>query len=217
LAIIDDTAPIKKDPSMVLQIALLAGLTVLAIGIGWGSGMYLVGQQAPAVPAGEHATAQASEVRLAEAHQAMGVVYLETDHDEPFRVRPDIWVRLELALVFEGDQPDLLISRRIVHQDILAYLRTVRARQVEGPSGFQHLRSDLDERARIRSEGKVTAGPHQDAPVRMTRRLAPRHALPCSSAIGCRLRAQQFDLGGQIVGQRSKARRWVPSSSSSAC
>ncbi|MEO4001558.1 flagellar basal body-associated FliL family protein [Mesorhizobium sp. CAU 1732] len=153
MAIIDDTAPIKKDPSMGLQIALLAGLTVLAIGIGWGSGMYLVGQQAPAVPAGEHATAQASEVRLAEAHQAMGVVYLEpitTNLAGP----TGTWARLELALVFEGET-DLLISQTI-HQDILAYLRTVKIHQVEGPSGFQHLRADLEERARIRSEGKVT-------------------------------------------------------------
>jgi flagellar FliL protein len=27
--------------------------------------------------------------------------------------------------------------------------------QIEGPSGFQHLREDLNDRVRVRSEGKV--------------------------------------------------------------
>lgn len=138
---------------MVLQVALLAGLTVLAIGIGWGSGMYLVSQQPSAEPAGEQGAPAASEVHLAKTHQAMGVVYLEpitTNLAGP----TGTWVRLELALVFEGET-DLLLSQTI-HQDILAYLRTVKIHQVEGASGFQHLRTDLEERARIRSEGKVT-------------------------------------------------------------
>jgi flagellar FliL protein len=37
----------------------------------------------------------------------------------------------------------------------VAYLRTVPLAQIEGPSGFLHLREDLNERARIRSGGKV--------------------------------------------------------------
>jgi flagellar FliL protein len=63
-------------------------------------------------------------------------------------------VRLELALVFK-DQVDARIAE-MVNQDVLAYLRTVKSRQIEGPSGLQHLRSDLDERAQTRSQGKVT-------------------------------------------------------------
>ena len=60
---------------------------------------------------------------------------------------------MEMSLVFEG-KPDIRIAQ-IVQQDILAYLRTVKVYQVEGASGFQHLKSDLEERASIRSGGRV--------------------------------------------------------------
>ena len=42
-----------------------------------------------------------------------------------------------------------------IAEDIVAYLRTVPLAQIEGPSGFLHLREDLNDRARIRSGGKV--------------------------------------------------------------
>ena len=42
-----------------------------------------------------------------------------------------------------------------IHQDLLAFRRTVKMHQVEGDSGYQHLRADLQERAAIRSGGKV--------------------------------------------------------------
>ncbi len=42
-----------------------------------------------------------------------------------------------------------------ITEDIVAYLRTVSLAQIEGASGFQHLREDLNDRARVRSGGKV--------------------------------------------------------------
>ena len=152
MAIVDDSAPPKQGPSLLLQIALLLGLTVAAAGIGWGSGLYLTSGQQGAASSGEHDAQKASETNIAEAQAAMGVVYLEpitTNMAGPNTT----WVRLELALVFDGET-DLLMAQT-VHQDILAYMRTVKIHQVEGASGFQHLRSDLEERAAIRSEGKV--------------------------------------------------------------
>lgn len=152
MAIIDDTPPPKKEPSLVLQVALLAGLTVAAIGIGWGSGLYLSGQR-PETPTQEQEGApKAQEASLAEAYEAMGVVYLEpvtTNLAGP----TGTWVRVEMALVFDGET-DMAIAQA-VQQDVLAYLRTVKVHQVEGASGFQHLKSDLEERASIRSDGKV--------------------------------------------------------------
>ena len=65
----------------------------------------------------------------------------------------DIWVRMELSLVFNG-APDNAIAEQI-QQDFLAFMRTVKLPQVEGASGFQHLKEDLEERARIRSGGRV--------------------------------------------------------------
>ena len=98
------------------------------------------------------ATLQADETRLVEAAEKLGVVYLEpitTNLAGP----TETWVRLELALVF-AEKGDLVIAQT-VQQDVLAYLRTVKFHQIDGPSGFQHLKSDIEERAAIRSEGKV--------------------------------------------------------------
>lgn len=153
MAIIDDTAPPKKEPSLVLQIALLAGLTVAAIGIGWVSGLYL-GSRQPEQQAGEEAgPPKADETVLSETWEAMGIVYLEpvtTNLAGP----SNTWVRIEMALIFDGEA-DTMIAQA-VQQDVLAYLRTVKVHQVEGASGFQHLKTDLEERAAIRSDGKVT-------------------------------------------------------------
>lgn len=155
MAIVDDTEPAPpKGPSMILQIALLAGLTVVALGIGWGSGMYLSSSQAPVEPEEPQVeTVKATEASLAEAQEALGVVYLEpitTNMAGP----TGTWVRLEAAIVFDGPT-DMLIAQ-MIQQDVVAYLRTVKVHQIEGASGFQHLRSDLEERARLRSGGKVS-------------------------------------------------------------
>ena len=153
MAIVDDTSPPKTGPSLVLQIALLAGLTVAALGIGWLSGRYLDGQMPAAEEPGEPPAPKAQETSLIEEHAKMGVAYLEpvtTNLAGP----AGMWVRLELALVFDGEVD--VVMAQTIQQDILAYMRTVKIHQVEGASGFQHLKSDLEERAAIRSEGKVT-------------------------------------------------------------
>lgn len=73
---------------------------------------------------------------------------------------PQSWIRLEAAVLLapdekiEGkDEQELL---KVINEDVVAYLRTVPVSAIQGPSGFQSLREDLDERVRIRSEGKVT-------------------------------------------------------------
>ncbi|TKT77487.1 flagellar basal body-associated FliL family protein [Aquamicrobium sp. LC103] len=150
MAIIDDTAPPKQEPSMLLQAALLAGLTVAALGIGWLSGVYLSSRQPERAPAGQ--AQQAIETTVEQANEQLGIIALSpivTNLAGP----GDVWVRLELSLIFEGT-PDATVAQD-VHQDVLAFLRTVKVYQIEGASGYQHLRSDIEERAVIRSEGKV--------------------------------------------------------------
>lgn len=153
MAIINDTTPPRNEPSLFVQTVVMAGLTVVAIAIGWLAGLYLSGNQPAAtqkLTASE--VTKASETTLAQANGKLGIVHLEpitTNLAGP----TDIWVRLELALIFV-DKPDLIIAQTI-QQDILAYLRTVKFHQIEGASGFQHLKSDIEERAAIRSDGKV--------------------------------------------------------------
>lgn len=66
------------------------------------------------------------------------------------------WIRLEAAIVVErdGGKEDGVLAGKIT-EDIVAFLRTVHVTQIEGANGFQNLREDLNERARVRSSGRV--------------------------------------------------------------
>ena len=155
----------KGGPSLIIQIAVLLVLTAAAVGMGWFPGGYLNstrGSQAPEID---------KPTRIDKAHvkttdkaatrkdgkedvegAELGVLPIEPITTNP-AAPSDIWVRMELSLVFNG-APDNAIAEQI-QQDFLAFMRTVKLPQVEGASGFQHLKEDLEERARIRSNGRV--------------------------------------------------------------
>ena len=68
------------------------------------------------------------------------------------------WMRLEGAIVIEGEpgkDADLLAAQ--ISEDVVAFLRTVTLEHVAGPNGFHNLKEDLEERARVRANGKVKA------------------------------------------------------------
>lgn len=176
MAITDETEPVKKGPSMVVQIVIMLVLTLLALGLGWGAGMYLKKQagpttaEAPAAPAPAEVDHEKKDDHGAKDEHGAGEAKAEADgHGKAAPGAPVViplepittnlasptttWVRLEVSIVSEGPPAPGLAD--IMQQDILAYMRNVKLHQIEGPSGFQHLRDDLDERARIRSEGHV--------------------------------------------------------------
>jgi flagellar FliL protein len=64
-----------------------------------------------------------------------------------------VWARVELSAVF-SETPDVEMRRQL-HQDILAFMGTVTPAQLEGASGLRHLREDIVDIARVRSEGKA--------------------------------------------------------------
>lgn len=69
---------------------------------------------------------------------------------------PAVWVRLETSVLLTAaaePSADDEVMLRNISEDLVAYLRTLSLAQIQGPSGFQNLREDLDERVRIRSEG----------------------------------------------------------------
>ena len=69
----------------------------------------------------------------------------------------DTWIRLEASMVFKnGALQNPEVTGAEVRQDVLAYLRTVNIAQLEGPSALQHLIDDLDERAAVRTNGRVS-------------------------------------------------------------
>lgn len=146
------TAP-AKGTSLIVQLGVLVALSLAAIGAGWFAGgiMGADGGHEAAAGGGQDHVRPAGEPGAGEA-EALSLYPLATITTNLADAR-DIWVRLEVALVFK-DRADARIAE-LVHQDLLAYLRTVKSRQIEGPSGFKHLKTDLEERAQMRSEGRV--------------------------------------------------------------
>ncbi len=69
---------------------------------------------------------------------------------------PDIWVRVEGTLLFEGKTlPHGEALAGQIAGDILAFMRTQTLQQIQGVAGLQHLRQDLNERVTTRSDGHV--------------------------------------------------------------
>jgi flagellar FliL protein len=69
----------------------------------------------------------------------------------------EVWIRLEASIVYDAKalpHPDVMAEE--IAGDELAYLRSVSISQLEGPIGLQNIRQDLNDRAAIRSGGKVS-------------------------------------------------------------
>ncbi|NTJ64601.1 flagellar basal body-associated FliL family protein [Agrobacterium rhizogenes] len=149
----DEPAKGKGSPLIMMIVGLLV-LTVLGGGGGWVLGT-MVAPRIKQATAAVQATAKAGgdSKQAAATAQANGIIPLDpitTNLAYPSQS----WIRLELALVFKG-QPDPQLAQAI-HQDILAYIRTVSLQQIEGARGLQYLRDDIQERVDLRSEGRVT-------------------------------------------------------------
>ena len=69
---------------------------------------------------------------------------------------PNAWIRMEASIVTDKltEEEGFALTAK-VGEDIVSYLRTLTPTQIEGARGLQYLREDLNERAVIRSSGKV--------------------------------------------------------------
>ncbi|MCM2291395.1 flagellar basal body-associated FliL family protein [Allorhizobium sp. BGMRC 0089] len=153
----------KKKSAMIILIAALAGLTLVAGGGGW-----LVGTMvAPKVKNAEDAQKAAAEAAqkkkdagkkgegdLPKLSAIAGNIVQLDPITTNLAYPSENWVRLEVALVFNGPVDAKLAEE--IHQDILAYMRTVSLQQIEGPRGFDYLKDDLQERVDLRSQGRVS-------------------------------------------------------------
>ncbi|MBX3579384.1 MAG: flagellar basal body-associated FliL family protein [Rhizobiaceae bacterium] len=155
---------------MVIQIAVLLVMSLAAAGIGWVSGGILRSDLPPADPAAAE-TAAAGHGEASGGHGESAAGHGEGGEEAAgpppnplvlplppittnLAAPSDIWVRMELDIVLEKPSDDPNLVER-VHQDLLAFIRTVKMHQIEGASGFQHLKADMEERAATRSEGLV--------------------------------------------------------------
>ncbi|CVI56354.1 flagellar basal body-associated FliL family protein [Agrobacterium leguminum] len=147
----------KKSSPLVMTIAGVAILTLLGAGGGWLVGDMIApkiaGAEAHApTAAGGHGEKKEEGIEKISA-EANGIVQLDpitTNLAYP----STNWVRLEVALMFKG--PVEVGLAEDIHQDIMAYVRTVSLQQLEGPRGFQYLKDDIQERVDLRSQGRVS-------------------------------------------------------------
>ncbi|WP_051335465.1 flagellar basal body-associated FliL family protein [Methylocapsa acidiphila] len=138
--------------SIVSLVAALVGLTATAVVLGVLLGRHL---------------AEAVRVAKRDDEQALGSqaigkygADLELRELPPIIANladpPDARIRLQAAIIFVGNgvgKSDVLAAQ--IGEDILGFIRTLSLGQVGGASGLQHLREDLNERATIRSDGRV--------------------------------------------------------------
>lgn len=158
MALVAEEKPERKTGSLVLQAVALIVATAMAAGMGWYTGSHLEDQAPP--PSGPSgikihrtpaATGEEKEGHVATPPPSLiALDPITTNLADP----TEVWVRMELSVVFDGE-PDPALAQA-VHQDLFAYMRTLKLRQIESASGFQHLKADLRERARIRSEGRIS-------------------------------------------------------------
>ncbi|PYG61597.1 flagellar basal body-associated FliL family protein [Rhizobium sp. UGM030330-04] len=148
----------KKSSPLVMTIAGIAILTLLGAGGGWLVG----GMIAPRI-AGAEAAAHAPAASAEKGKAAEGIEKISAEANGIVQLDPITtnlaypstnWVRLEVALMFKG--PVEVGLAEDIHQDILAYVRTVSLQQLEGPRGFQYLKDDIQERVDLRSQGRVS-------------------------------------------------------------
>ncbi|WP_306118271.1 MULTISPECIES: flagellar basal body-associated FliL family protein [unclassified Roseitalea] len=157
----DDDEQARSSPLM--TIALIALAALIAGGAGFGAGKVLF---APLVAERAVAPAQKPAVSEAVSQSAPAVTYGAEGPDlgdltlmalEPVMTNlaapAQTWVRGEFTVALEGAADEMLAQE--LQADIVAYLRTVRLQSVSQPSGFQHLVADLEDRAALRSGGRV--------------------------------------------------------------
>jgi flagellar FliL protein len=151
----DEAAPVAapQRASLLVLIAAMMALTALGAGSGGLLGLHLRGKMESKV----EAKAEGVSGPDAKGPYPAGLGLRPLAPVVTNLAGPEhTWIRLEAALVMEADQsPEAKLLAAQIAEDIVAFLRTVPLSQVHGPSGFQHLREDLKDRARVRSEGKV--------------------------------------------------------------
>ena len=133
-------------------ILIVAALTLAAGGVGFLSGLRILSSAQETVLSKEGDAAQLLG----------GVQHVESANLKPLAPivtnlagSPPVWIRIEASLVFHETPRDADALAARISEDIVGFLRTVSVTQIEGAIGFQHLSEDLNDRVRVRSNGRV--------------------------------------------------------------
>ena len=149
---VDVASAPPRQLSMMHFILIVAALTLAAGGIGFLSGLQILSSAedsarskgaAPAEVHGEPPRVETAKLK------PLAPIMTNLAESSP------VWIRLEASLVFDAIPEDAETLSARISEDILGFLRTVSMKQIEGATGFQNLSEDLNERVRVRSNGRV--------------------------------------------------------------
>ncbi len=144
-------AAAPKKTSVVALIAEFVILTCFAVGAGGLFGMQVLGGLDHGGAKPEAVAAKAPKPKHADGSNLKPLPTIVTNLASP----KGVWIRIEASIVVGPEAANTNALAASISEDMIAYLRTVPLEQLEGPSGFLHLREDINDRARIRSGGKV--------------------------------------------------------------
>ncbi|HEY1735378.1 MAG TPA: flagellar basal body-associated FliL family protein [Methylovirgula sp.] len=133
-------------------IGLMVMMTIVAVGVGGGLGLMLVGRASTTLQALLQPKPVEPSAKYSANFSLLDLPPIITNLADPATA----WIRLQAAIIYDNkavSKPELLAAQ--IGEDLLAYMKTATLAQIGGASGLDHLREDLNERARIRSEGHV--------------------------------------------------------------
>lgn len=141
--------------SVTVWFAVMIALTLVAAAGGGGFGLYLTSQAKLILGKDGKQAKETAEVagppHISNA-DVRDLPPIITNLSQP----SDTWVRLHAAIVFDPtsvEKPEIMAAE--ISNDILGFMQTLSLAQLSGASGLQHLREDLNDRAVVRSAGRV--------------------------------------------------------------
>lgn len=147
---LDSTKPAKK--SMLGTLLPVLALTVLGAVGGGAVGMLIVAKVRAVITAQAAPPAPQPKAKVSDDVVVRELSPIVTNLAQPENTK----VRLQVAILFnkkDVEAPTLLAAQ--ITDDLVIYLKTLTLAQLQGGSGLQSLREDLNERAATRSEGRV--------------------------------------------------------------
>ncbi len=150
-----DTA-IDKDGKAKGSIAGLLGAVAVLTAIAGGGGWYLGGVISADQQAAVKSTTKEDKPKQGDFEsRSIGTIIPLQPIVTNLGIPQTTWVRLEAALVAKPGREIPPAVAASVGDGFLSFLRSVNLMQLQGAAGLAYLRADLEERARMRSEGAV--------------------------------------------------------------
>ena len=139
-------------PSMLPLLACVGGLTIFGAGGGVVAGNLIVAKIKASLAANAAPPEAPARTAFGEDVVLRELTPIVTNLAQPEGVK----VRLQASILFnskEVEAPTLMSAQ--ITDDLIGYLKTLSIAQLQGGSGLQSLREDLNERVAIRSNGHV--------------------------------------------------------------